>query len=95
MQDLRNVIEHVKKLMLSKNEGQLLQEFLWEAQTVSSGDTEKPGLPVTRDAAQQDGQEALEGLKTLGRLLITNGEFRKLCKLTAIWAGNPKTDISV
>lgn len=78
--------------MLSKNEGQLLQEFLWEAQTVSSGDTEKPGVPVTKDAAQQDGQEALEGLKTLGRLLITNGEFRKLRKLTCILTGNMESD---
>ncbi|PWY80665.1 hypothetical protein BO70DRAFT_293002 [Aspergillus heteromorphus CBS 117.55] len=78
VKDLRDVIEHAKKLMLSKNEGQLLQEFIWEAQSVSAGDTEKPGVPVTKDTAQQDAQEALEGIKSLGRLLITNGEFRKL-----------------
>ncbi|GKZ34572.1 hypothetical protein AbraIFM66950_004886 [Aspergillus brasiliensis] len=94
VQDLRHVIEHAKKLMLSKNEGQLLQEFLWEAQTVSSSDTEKPGLPVGRDSAQQDGQEALEGLKTLGRLLITNGEFRKLLNDAMTLARDMAGDVS-
>ncbi|PYH91495.1 hypothetical protein BO71DRAFT_443170 [Aspergillus ellipticus CBS 707.79] len=94
VKDLRDVIEHAKKLMLSKNEGQLLQEFLWEAQTVSAGDAEKPGVPVTKDSAQQDAQEALEGLKTLGRLLITNGEFRKLLSDALVLARDMAGDAS-
>ncbi|PWY95116.1 hypothetical protein BO94DRAFT_218982 [Aspergillus sclerotioniger CBS 115572] len=94
VKDLRHVIEHAKKLVLSKNEGQLLQEFLWEAQNISSGDTEKPGVPVTKDSAQQDAQEALEGLKTLGRLLITNGEFRKLLNDAMTLARDMAGDVS-
>lgn len=83
MEDLRIVIENAKKLMLSKNEGQLIQEFIWEAETVSSVEVQgKPGAPLTKDVAQQDGNQALEGLKTLGTLLITNGEFRKICTCT-------------
>lgn len=79
MEDLRDVIENAKRLLLSKNEGQLLQEFIWEAESVNSVDVQgKPEVGLTKDSAQQDGKQALEGLKTLGTLLITNGEFRKI-----------------
>lgn len=80
MKDVRDVIEQAKKLILSKNDGQLIQEFIWEAQQITSGDAQKPNAPVGKDVAKQDGSQALEGLKTLGTLLITNGEFRKIRK---------------
>lgn len=79
--DLRDVIEKSKVLFLTKNEGNLLQDFAWQCQTVGSGDASKPNLPVDKDTARQHGNEALEGLRTLGTLLITNGQFRKLRKL--------------
>lgn len=78
VQDLQDVIERAKLLFLTKNEGNLLQEFIWEARHISAGDVQRPGGPVDRDTAAQDAAQALEGLKTLGTLLITNGEFRKL-----------------
>lgn len=37
-------------------------------------------MPVSKEDGKQDANKALEGLKTLGTLLITNGEFRKLCE---------------
>lgn len=80
VKDLRNVIQQSKKLLLSKNEGQLLQDFIWQAQRVSTGDSKGPNLPISKEDGKQDGQKTLEGLKTLGTLLITNGEFRKLRK---------------
>lgn len=76
--DLRDVIEKAKVLLLTKNEGNLLQDFIWQCQTLSTGDATKPNLPVDKDTAKQHGNEALEGLRTLGTLLITNGQFRKL-----------------
>ncbi|QKX64203.1 uncharacterized protein TRUGW13939_11376 [Talaromyces rugulosus] len=78
VKDLRNIIEQSKNLFLSKNEGELLQEFIWEAQHISGEDFQKLSSPVNKDAAQQDANKAAEGFKTLGTLLITNGEFRKL-----------------
>lgn len=79
MQDLRNVIEEAKKLLLSKNDGQLLQEFIWSAGAMSKDEVDgRANVGVTKDSAKQDGQTALEGLKTLGTLLVTNGQFRKL-----------------
>jgi hypothetical protein len=79
VKDLRNVIEQSKKLMLSKNDGQLLQEFIWGARHLSTGDAKKPNLPTDKESSKQDARSAGDDLKTLGTLLITNGEFRKLC----------------
>lgn len=78
VKDLRDVIEQSKKLLLSKNEGELLQDFIWQAQQITAGDAKAPNVPVSKEDGKQDGQKTLEGLKTLGTLLITNGEFRKL-----------------
>ena len=76
--DLRDVIEQAKLLLLSKNEGSLLQEFIWETQQITAGDAKLPNAPVDKDTAKQHGNELLDGLRTLGTLLISNGQFRKI-----------------
>ncbi|KAJ5125534.1 hypothetical protein N7448_004854 [Penicillium atrosanguineum] len=76
--DVRNVIEHAKKMLLTKNQGELLQDFIWQAQQITAGDAKAPNVPVTKEDSKQDANRALDGLKTLGTLLLTNGEFRKI-----------------
>lgn len=76
--DLRAVIEQSKHLLLSKNDGNLLQDFIWQTQQIGAGEAPGVKAPIDKDTAQQHGQQALEGLRTLGQLLITNGQFRKL-----------------
>ncbi|KAL9086508.1 MAG: hypothetical protein Q9165_007124 [Trypethelium subeluteriae] len=76
--DLRDVIEKAKVLLLTKNEGNLLQDFIWQTQQIDLSGASKPGVPVDSDTARQHGNEALEGLRTLGTLIISNGQFRKL-----------------
>ncbi|KAJ5374830.1 hypothetical protein N7517_006836 [Penicillium concentricum] len=78
--DVRNVIDAAKKMLLVKNEGELLQDFIWQAQKISGENVEgkRPGLPIDKESSQQDASRAVDGLKTLGTLMITNGEFRKL-----------------
>ena len=76
--DLREVINQAKHLLLSKNEGNLLQDFIWDCQNLDGGNAKLPGAPVDKATAQQHGQEAKEGLKTLAQLLLSNGQFRKL-----------------
>ena len=78
--DLRNVIEHAKLLLLTKNQGNLIQDFIWQTQKMDSGEAKMPNAPLDKDTARQHGQQAVEGLRTLGNLLITNGQFRKLRK---------------
>ncbi|PSN66095.1 hypothetical protein BS50DRAFT_574555 [Corynespora cassiicola Philippines] len=76
--DLKAIIEQAKLLLLTKNEGNLLQDFIWQTQQINAGNAPVPGAPVDKDTARQHGNEALEGLRTLGTLLISNGQFRKL-----------------
>ena len=76
--DFRDVVEKAKHLFLTKNEGNLLQDFVWQCQRVSAGDAKLPNAPVDKATAQQHGNQTLDGLRTLGTLLISNGQFRKL-----------------
>ncbi|KAL9057966.1 MAG: hypothetical protein Q9206_002123 [Seirophora lacunosa] len=76
--DLRDVIEQAKVLLLTKNEGDLLQDFMWQTRLVQGGNAQIPGAPIDKGTAQQHGNQALDGLRTLGTLLISNGQFRKL-----------------
>jgi Family of unknown function (DUF5923) len=79
VQDLRDAIDSMKQLWLKKNYDENLQNFLYHtAQASSTPDSTNINAPVSKDQAQQHGQDALEGLRTLGRLLVTNGQFRKL-----------------
>jgi len=84
IKDVQDVVSQAKFLLLAKNQGELLQDFVWQSQKIG-----KEPIPVNwdnasapdKEAARQHGQQASEGFKTLGKLLITNGEFRKLCKI--------------
>ncbi|KAK6851883.1 hypothetical protein PG995_012008 [Apiospora arundinis] len=76
--DFREVVQQAKNLLLSKNEGNLLQDFVWQTTQFNPQDVSAPGVPVNKETAQQHGNQALDGLRTLGTLIITNGQFRKL-----------------
>lgn len=76
--DVKAVVKEAKNLLLSKNDGNLLQDFIWQTQQFDPKAINVPGAPVDKDHAQQHGNQALDGLRTLGTLLITNGQFRKL-----------------
>lgn len=84
MADLRDVIEQAKVLLLTKNDGNLLQDFIWQTSQISAGGAQLPGAPVDKSTAQQHGNQALDGLRTLGTLIISNGQFRKLCRLLGL-----------
>jgi hypothetical protein len=76
--DLKNVINQARLLLLSKNEGNTLQEFIWDTQNLDGSNANLPNAPTDKETARQHGDEALDGLKTLGRLVLSNGQFRKL-----------------
>lgn len=78
VKDAANAIKQAKHLLLSKNEGNLIQDFVWQTTQFDAKNVNTPNAPVSKDAAKQDGDQALQGLRTLGQLLITNGQFRKL-----------------
>ncbi|KAF3930580.1 hypothetical protein ABW19_dt0204060 [Dactylella cylindrospora] len=78
--DLKEVINEAKLLLLTKNYDQAIQEFIWHAQEAAktTSSPSAPDAPVSKEQANRDGQNALAGLRTLGTLMITNGQFRKL-----------------
>ncbi|KAL2188535.1 hypothetical protein L209DRAFT_226429 [Thermothelomyces heterothallicus CBS 203.75] len=78
VEDVKEVVTQAKHLLLSKNDGNLLQDFIWQTQQFDPNAVSTPGAPVSKEQAQQHGNQALEGLRTLGTLIITNGQFRKL-----------------
>ncbi|KAK2035116.1 hypothetical protein LX32DRAFT_607398 [Colletotrichum zoysiae] len=78
--DARDVVIQAKNLLLSKNQGNLLQDFIWQTEQFDPKVVQVPGAPINKEVAQQHGDKALEGLRTLGTLIITNGQFRKLLK---------------
>jgi len=82
--DTREVVKQAKYLLLSKNHGNLLQDFIWQTQRFDPKSVSVPGAPIDKDTATQHGNKALEGLRTLGTLIITNGQFRKLLKDSTI-----------
>jgi hypothetical protein len=76
--DFRDVVEQAKVLLLTKNEGDILQDFIWQTQQLDVADTSLPNVPVDKATAKQHGNQVLEGLRTLGTLIITNGMSPKL-----------------
>lgn len=86
--DVKDVIEQAKILLLTKNQGNLLQDFIYQTGQISGGNAKLPGAPVDKGTAQQHGNQALDGLRTLGTLIISNGQFRKLCELSPTFVNN-------
>lgn len=78
--DFRDVVRKAQHLILSKNAGNLLQDFGWQTSHFDPKSIHAPGAPVDKETAKVHGDRAAEGLRTLGRLIITNGQFRKLLK---------------
>jgi hypothetical protein len=76
--DVRSLVEQAKRLVLSKNEGNLVQDFVWQTTHFDKGTATTPSAPIDKETAKQHGDQALGDLRTLGTLLVTNGQFRKL-----------------
>lgn len=77
VEDFRNVVQEARSLVLTKNHDEALQEFIWNAtklgQKGGPETTGAPNLPVDKNTAKTDQQQGLEGLKTLGQLIVSNG----------------------
>ena len=84
VEDVRDVVEKAKLLFLSKNENNLLQDFIWQCQQITAENASLPGAPTDKATAQEHGNQALQGLRTLGTLILSNGQFRKLLSDAAV-----------
>ncbi|KAF9488921.1 hypothetical protein BDN71DRAFT_1456787 [Pleurotus eryngii] len=79
--DTRDIIETARLMVQEKNTDELFQNFLWHTRDVKvDGAKKDPNevLPVDKEKARQDGQKAVQHLRTILSLVLTNSEVRKL-----------------
>lgn len=79
--DTRDIIETARLMVQEKNADELFQNFLWHTRDVTvEGAKKDPNevLPVDKEKAMQDGQQAVQHLRTILSLVLTNSEVRKL-----------------
>ncbi|KAJ7689809.1 hypothetical protein B0H17DRAFT_602201 [Mycena rosella] len=81
--DLRDIINSFSALVKEKNNGEILQRFVWATRgfdtsnlQLAEGDKEKGQQHV--DKGKRDAQQAAHHLRTLLSIVLTNGEMRKL-----------------
>lgn len=68
------MVEEAKYYFLTKNSDELLQDFIYRTSSAAQANEIQPGdAPVTKTQAQQDNEKAMEGLKTLATLILSNG----------------------
>ncbi|KAG8770836.1 hypothetical protein FRC12_004021 [Ceratobasidium sp. 428] len=80
IQDTRDIIETARLIVANKNADELFQNFVFHTQGTDYSRAKQEGdvMPVSKDAATRDGQEAVKHLRTLLTLFATNSEARKL-----------------
>ncbi|KAM0790055.1 hypothetical protein ACM66B_005383 [Microbotryomycetes sp. NB124-2] len=82
VEDFRDIIRTAKQIVEQKNADELVQNFLFHTRQVdySKGNLKDITPGVTQDERERDAQQAVEHLRTLGKLIFTNSEARKLLK---------------
>ncbi|TFK47462.1 hypothetical protein OE88DRAFT_1636556 [Heliocybe sulcata] len=81
VQDTRDIIETARVMVQKKNGDELLQNFVWHTRGVDTDQIKKDPndvLPVDQEKARNDSQQAVQHLRTLLSLVLTNSEVRKL-----------------
>ncbi|KAI8986640.1 hypothetical protein BD414DRAFT_486634 [Trametes punicea] len=81
IQDTRDIIETAREIVVQKNADELLQNFIWHTRDVDLDQAKKDPsevVPVDKEKAKSDGRQAVQHLRTLLSLVLTNAEVRKL-----------------
>ncbi|KII83317.1 hypothetical protein PLICRDRAFT_180576 [Plicaturopsis crispa FD-325 SS-3] len=81
--DARDIIETARLIVREKNADELFQNFVWHTRGVDiagTGAKKDPAdlKPVDGEKARDDGQIAVQHLRTILSLVLTNSEVRKL-----------------
>jgi len=82
VEQARAVIQDAKKLLLVKNQDELIQNFIWNTREIDvqshKENLKSTSAPVDKETARSEGQEAVQNLRVIAKLLFTNSEVRKL-----------------
>ncbi|KAI0781790.1 hypothetical protein C8Q75DRAFT_790036 [Abortiporus biennis] len=79
--DTRDIIETARLIVQEKNKDELFQNFIWHTRDIDVQSAKKSPSevsPVDKEKAKSDGQQAVQHLRTLLSLILTNAEVRKL-----------------
>ncbi|CAK5279098.1 unnamed protein product [Mycena citricolor] len=81
--DMRRIIDTLSAIVREKNDGEVLQRFVWATRAVDAtalkpSEAEQAKVKDEVDKARLDAQEAAHHLRALIALVLTNGEMRKL-----------------
>ncbi|KPV72383.1 uncharacterized protein RHOBADRAFT_66934 [Rhodotorula graminis WP1] len=83
VEDTRDVIRVLREIVVEKNDDELLQNFFYHTKktnTPNVNDLKNVSTGTDKGEMQQDGDQAVEHLRTLGKLIFTNSEARKQVK---------------
>ncbi|CAL1710558.1 unnamed protein product [Somion occarium] len=81
VQDSRDIIETMRLIVQEKNRDELFQNFVWHTRDTDFDQAKKDPndvIPVDKEKAKSDGQQAAQHLRVLLSLILTNAEVRKL-----------------
>ncbi len=89
VQDTRDILETARLMVQQKNADELFQNFVWHTRAADldqaknengsgSGSSGSGGTPADKAKAKGDGRQAVQHLRTLLSLVMTNAEVRKL-----------------
>ena len=79
--DARDIVETARLIVKEKNADELFQNFIWHTRDTDFDQGKKDPnevIPVDKEKAKSDGQQAVAHLRTLLSLILTNAEVRKL-----------------
>ncbi|EJU01188.1 hypothetical protein DACRYDRAFT_116977 [Dacryopinax primogenitus] len=81
--DVRDIIETARKIVMEKNADELFQNFVWHTTYIDPNrgkvvDSLGDAVPVSQEQAKADAQQAVVHVRTLLSLFLTNAEARKL-----------------
>ncbi|KAJ1026312.1 hypothetical protein NDA16_002399 [Ustilago loliicola] len=78
IQDVRELIETARQVVLNKNGGEEFQNFLYATRKANIAGNVNVNAPITAADAKKDGETAGEAFRTLLTLFLRNGELRKI-----------------
>lgn len=78
VQDICEIIETSRQIVLEKNAHEEFQNFLYASRKADIKGAINVNTPISKEEAKRDGETAGEAFRTLGKLILTNGEVRKV-----------------
>ncbi|GAA5822401.1 hypothetical protein JCM11251_006326 [Rhodosporidiobolus azoricus] len=98
VEDTRDIIRVLKQIVEEKNDDEAIQNFIYHTRqttTPSLNSVKDVSTGTSKGQMQDDANRAVEHLRTLGKLIFTNSEARKLLKDIGLLGRDVAADAAV